>query len=166
MENKVFYDHCVNEHNWGQFPCPNENCKFVSYSQYCFKGHTRTHTRENIGKNLTHTCTRKNCGKKFQSMYQLEGHLKLHDNDVIRCFYCQWAGAGYDKYSIHMNTHFRHKTYKCQFCPQAYYETSSLAGHVEFMHERDAEKYSCDHCDFKTYSNKIMYNHKTRMNCK
>ena len=95
MVNKVFYDHCVNEHNWGKFACPNENCEFVSYSQGCFKMHTRTHTRENIGRNLTHTCTRKKCGKKFQSMLALERHLKIHDNDVIKCFYCQWAGAEY-----------------------------------------------------------------------
>ena len=65
MVDKVFYDHCVTEHNWGKFPCSYENCKFVSYSQGCCKGHTRMHTEENTGKNLTETCTRKNCGKKI-----------------------------------------------------------------------------------------------------
>ena len=123
------------------------------------------HTRENIGKNLTHTCTRKNCGKKFANMYKLERHLKIHDNDVIRCFYCQWAGTQYQQYSIHMNTHFRNKTHKCQICPQAFYDHTGLFGHMELLHYRNTEKYKCDHCDFKSYSNKIMSNHKRR-NCK
>ena len=59
-----------------------------------------------------------------------------------------------------MNAHFRNKTYKCQYCPKAFYENSSLSGHIEIMHERDTEKYSCDYCDFKTYSGDIMNNHK------
>ena len=94
----------------------------------------------------------------FQNMHGLKNHLKIHDNDFIRCFYCQWAGTNYQQYSIHMNTHFRHKTFKCQFCPQAFYAAPHLSGHME-IHERDTDKYSCDNCDFKTYSGRIMLNH-------
>ena len=165
MGNKVFYDHCVNEHNWGIFSCPNENCEFVSYSQFSYKCHTRTHIRENNGRNLTHRCTRKNCGKKFRYMSGLESHLKIHDNDVIRCFYCQWAGVLYNEYSIHMNTHFRNRRFKCQFCPQAFYDCTRLSDHIDIMHERDTEKYGCENCAFKTYSQKTLNYHK-RMNCK
>ena len=159
MVKNVFSDHCVNKHNWGKYPCPNKNCKFVSYSQGCFKSHTRTHIGENTGRNLTHTCTRKNCVKKFQYINGLENHLKIHDNDVIRCVYCQWAGIRHYHYCIHMNTHFRNKTYKCQFCPQAFYESNHLSRHME-LHEQDTEKYSCHNCDFKTYSYNSMNHHK------
>ena len=165
MINKVFYDHCVNQHAWGQFPCTNENCKFVSYSQFCLKGHTRMHTTESIARKITHTCTRKNCEKKFGCMAKLELHLKIHDNDVIKCFYCQWAGTEFKEYSIHMNTHFRIKTQKCQLCPRAFYTATALTKHLETMHERSTDKYSCENCDFKTYSADLFYYHK-RINCK
>jgi hypothetical protein len=113
MVKKVFNDHCVNQHKWGQFPCPNEDCKFVSYSQLCFKIHTSMHTRENNGKNLTHRCTKKNCGRTFQKYSDMERHLKIHDNDVIRCFYCQWAGTRFIHFTVHMNTHFRLTNANC-----------------------------------------------------
>ena len=165
MVEKVFNDHCTNEHNWGKFACPNENCEFVSYSQYCFKSHNRMHIIENIGKNLTQACPRKNCEKKFQNMHGLKNHLKIHDNDFIRCFYCQWAGTNYQQYSIHMNTHFRNKTYKCQFCPKAFYDVSAVSKHIDFVHDRDTEKYSCTNCDFKTHSKDYLNIHK-RTCCK
>ena len=160
MVKTVFADHCVNEHNWGEFPCTYENCEFVSYSQFCFKSHTRMHTAKSMGRILTQTCPKKNCGKKFRFMNDLKRHLQIHDNDVIRCFYCQWAGTQYNEYSVHMNTHFRNKTYKCQFCPQAFYTFTAVSKHIETMHERTTDKYSCENCDFKTYSRDIMDHHK------
>ena len=55
MVEKVFNDHCTNEHNWGKFACPNENCEFVSYSQ------------ESYGKNLTQACPRKIARRNFKT---------------------------------------------------------------------------------------------------
>jgi hypothetical protein len=39
MQRGCFIAHCKTEHNWGNFPCPQTNCKFESYSQLCFKMH-------------------------------------------------------------------------------------------------------------------------------
>ena len=29
-------EHCIDEHQWGRYPCEFENCKFVSYSKEWF----------------------------------------------------------------------------------------------------------------------------------
>ena len=122
--------------------------------------HKKTHVTENKGKTLTVTCDRKGCGMKFRANAHLNVHLKIHDNDLLKCSFCPYTGAQRSNYAVHMNTHFRHAPFKCTQCTHKFYQSNVLAEHVELIHERDIEKYSCEICYFKTYSHRIMHRHK------
>ena len=56
-------NHCIDEHQWGEFPCTFENCLFESYSQRCFKLHQLSHFYEQKENLLPITCDRANCVK-------------------------------------------------------------------------------------------------------
>ena len=34
---EALFEHCRVEHNWRDYPCPEENCKFVAYCSYTLK---------------------------------------------------------------------------------------------------------------------------------
>ena len=91
----------------------------------------------------------------------MNDHLKLHDNDVLKCSYCLWAGAQYVNFSTHMNTHFQNRTLKCSKCPMKFYTSDGVSKHLEAFHEKDTEKYSCDICNFKTYTRRGLLHHTT-----
>ena len=137
MTADCFVTHCASEHNWGAFPCTFSNCKFEAYNQYCLKTHLRSHITENTGKYLTVTCPRKNCGMRYKSNSNLQVHLNVHDNILIKCTFCSWAGAKFFHYSDHMNTHFKMKSYKCTKCSKAFYRSDHFNTHVEQVHARN-----------------------------
>jgi hypothetical protein len=85
-----------------------------------------------------------------------------HDNDVRKCSFCPWVGIEAHTYANHMNNHFRNKPYKCNKCDEKFIAQNSLNKHFEALHEKDPEKYSCDTCDYKTYSSGTLYNHKKK----
>ena len=96
---------------------------------------------------------------KFVSDSKLLKHLNVHDNVLIKCSFCPWAGAQFENYCFHMNTHFKIKSHKCSKCTEKFYRGIDLQTHIESLHEKDLDKYSCDVCDFKTYSSKNLYYH-------
>ena len=72
-------------------------------------------------------------------------------NDVLRCPFCQFTGVGHIALSIHMNTHFRNRPYKCAKCDEKFYTKKVKDDHEENIHEKDGTKYKCSLCDFMTY---------------
>ena len=106
-----------------------------------------------------HTCDRKNCGLTFYSNFYLEMHYKIHDNDVLRCPFCQFTGVGYHTLSIHMNTHFRNRPYKCSKCEEKFYTKKVKDDHEENIHERDGSKYQCSLCNYMTYGRTLLHYH-------
>ena len=159
MSRGCFIDHCINKHGWGTFDCHYSNCKFQAYSTFCLKKHLQAHVTENRGKNLISTCPRKGCGMKLQSHSKLQDHLNVHDNILIKCAFCLWAGGQFANYSLHMDTHFRIKSYACLKCNAAFYRTGLLQVHIEAEHEKDLEKYSCAYCEFQTNMTRNLYYH-------
>ena len=122
--------------------------------------YSKTHVKSNNGKNQSITCDRKDCNRTFQGDFDLQKHLRIHDNNVTKCFYCQWGGVQGQKYSLHMNTHFRVRPFKCEKCPERFYELHPLQKHVDSFHERDFQKYSCGLCVYTTNTSDKLYSHK------
>ena len=87
-----FIDHCKIVHNWGKHPCPHKDCKYEAYSEHCFKIHINSHSREKNFDTKKSRCDRKNCGRFFHNEFDLKNHLRIHDNDLMKCLYCQWTG--------------------------------------------------------------------------
>ena len=165
MVSGCFIDHCINEHGWGTFDCHHSNCKFKAYSTFCLKKHLKSHVTENRGKNLILKCPRNNCGKKFAKDLTLKQHLNVHDNILIKCSFCPWAGAIFGNYKLHMDTHFQIKSHACSKCRAAFYRTGQLQEHVEVAHEKDLEKYPCEYCTFQTTASRNLYNHMKSKHC-
>ena len=126
----------------------------------CLKMHLKTHINKTNTKKLTVTCNRKDYGKRFSCDASLKEHLKIHDNDIFKCAFCPWGGAQFDQFSSHMNKHFRKKLFECSQCPDRFYKANSLNQHMEAIHEKDLEKYTCEICQFKTYAKANLNNHK------
>jgi hypothetical protein len=162
MVQNCFVEHCIETHGWGIFPCLFENCKYEAYSEMCLKHHLRTHKQETDAKILTVRSARANCGKRFKSDFTLQEHYQIHDNILTRCAFCQWGGVKSSEFSIHMNTHFGNKPYACSKCPKRFYATGTRTVHFQAFHDKDEEKYTCDLCDFKTYTNPNLFLHKQK----
>jgi hypothetical protein len=83
----------------------------------------------------------------------------MHENVLVKCPFCLYAGVEYGKFLIHMNVHFKIRNFKCTVCDDRFYDRSSVNKHEEALHEKDETKYSCKKCDFQTYGQQILYNH-------
>ena len=151
MNSGCFIEHCQQGHNWGKYPCTYSNCNYQSYSPKSFKIHQdKTHVRESKTITFSIKCDRKDCDRSFRSPTELKRHLQIHDNDVIKCTYCQWGASRYKDFLTHMNAHFRIKLYECEKCPEKFYVLDSLKTHLTAYHEKDHEMYGCCFCEFKT----------------
>jgi hypothetical protein len=99
MTADCFYDHCIQEHNWGTFTCTNENCKFESYSPHCFKLHAHSHLYEQKDKLLEFMCDRKNCGKRFARRALLGTHLRI-GSEIRFGSYCDFCLSGQNRQNL------------------------------------------------------------------
>ena len=127
------------------------------------KKHVKSHSRiTNIADTISFYCDRGNCRKSFSREGHLERHLKLHDNNLLRCYYCPWGGNQYSGFVIHLNHHFRLKPFQCTFCVSAFYQKQSLDRHEESFHDKILDRYKCKHCDFKTHHKICLFAHKEK----
>ena len=104
-------------------------------------------------------CDRGDCGKTFINKNGLIKHLRLHDNDVIKCFFCPWVTGSPNEHQPHLDHHFNTAQYKCEKCPRTFFRKISLDRHFEISHEVIKDKYKCEICDFKTCSKNNYFQH-------
>ncbi|XP_022907334.1 zinc finger protein 492-like isoform X2 [Onthophagus taurus] len=71
-----------------------------------------------------HRCTLSGCNVRLQNMEKLNYHIKCHSDT----------------------------TFKCPECNEAFAFWKPLTGHLWRQHKIDMELFSCDKCDYKTYS--------------
>ena len=140
---------------------------FVNFFRFwASKKHVqRFHLTTTTGGKLEHTCTRGNCGKRFGNSNVLESHLNVHDNNLLKCYFCQWAGPAGQV--IQVKTHIlRHLSaigpYKCNFCTDRFFRKRHLIIHENNKHDIVEDRYRCENCDFKTYSQTSYYTHKRK----
>jgi hypothetical protein len=94
---------------------------------------------------------------EFLSDSKLLLHSNPHDNIFIKCAFCAWAGAKFENYQFHMNTHFKIKMFSCAKCNATFYREIDLKSHVASVHETG--EYFCEHFKFKTTSSNNLYYH-------
>ena len=125
--------------------------------------HVAAHLRPTTG-SLEFTCKEAACGKQFRDTMALRRHELLHDNGLIDCYFCPWRGNPYQNVDIesHFNSHAGQKNHCCDFCGAKFTKKSNLRQHLEHKHERKADRYKCEKCDFKTHSSQLMWVHKNK----
>ena len=104
-------------------------------------------------------CDRGDCLKTFKNTHGLTKHLRLHDNDVIRCFFCQWVTGTPHELRPHLDHHFETPQYKCSKCGRAFFQKNNLDFHFEITHEIIKDKYRCKFCDYRTWSKNALFGH-------
>ena len=60
---------------------------------------------------------------------------------------------------IHLNTHFKIRSYKCSFCDDRFYKANNVRIHEEATHDKIENRYKCKKCDFQTYSRWFLCDH-------
>lgn len=158
-------EHCIDEHQWGRYPCEFENCKFVSYSKFNMHYHVKyTHTSATWKlfekrfyaelTDITIPCIFPDCIQKFtmrksESQGDLERRLKMHkrrhlDLGYVRCSLCNWKGVEH-QYKFHLVVH-RRNAFPCpvSHCDKIYKSFKHLNSHILALHVGDT--YHCSLC--------------------
>ena len=109
-----------------------------------------------------YVCDRAECGKSFPYQTKLDLHVRLHDNNLLRCLFCPWQGAQEDNLQKHINHHFKFRPMSCSFCNASFYSTSNRKDHEDRFHEKMNDRYKCSLCPFTHYSKDGMRFHKLK----
>ena len=64
------FEHCRVEHQWKDYPCLEDNCKFVAYSSTSSKQHALFHFKA-IKAQKEFICSKQNCQATFHNRIQL-----------------------------------------------------------------------------------------------
>ena len=88
-------------HKYGEYPCRDEFCSYVGYSQKNVNLHFKVHTMRSI-KRFANKCPISKCHSTFGSLHELEKHLRIHNNDLHQCQFCAFRFIHETNYKIHL----------------------------------------------------------------
>ena len=108
------FEHCRSKHLWGDYPCPEENCSFVAYSETALKKHVVFHSQPPTS-HRDYPCSMANCKASFPGKYGLQRHLNVHNNIQLNCIFCPFTTGEPDKLLIHQRSHFNIRDYQLGF---------------------------------------------------
>ena len=94
-------------------------------------------------------CLKPNCQAAFDRQGKLDEHMRIHNNELNKCDYCQFRYVKTSHYKEHLNKHFQIRDYKCDECCSTFTSMTNLNHHLA-MHE--GITYCCLIC--KTYESR------------
>jgi len=142
--------HCISVHKWKVYPCPYDYCKFEAFSQRSYKTHVSSHRTISKCRSIENVCDRGNCGKRFGLRSDLQKHLKIHDNILLKCHFCPWTGVNSIPLVEHLNHHFDIRPYPCSFCDLKFFREEGRVSHERIIHENIPKVFKCGSCDFES----------------
>ena len=153
------FTHCRIEHQWGEYPCKEENCNYIGYSETTLKHHSSRFHAELCSFNNAYPCSKRNCRATFQSRSLQKVHENIHDNVLIKCVFCPFTCVEPSSLSKHYRVHFNVRNYQCNQCQMSFY--TKAESNLHFRQKHSGETTKCPLCDFEsTYQN--VYNHLAR----
>ena len=147
LASDCLFQHCRDEHDWGEYPCAHDNCKYVAFSATNLKQHSsHFHSLYKKHKFQGFACTCAGCKATFAEHHKLLQHMKIHDNDVVSCVFCPYRNAEPVALIRHQRLHFNSRDYKCIICETGFTTQSALNSHIELRHSDETAK--CPLCKF------------------
>lgn len=141
--------------------CKNEldaECSKESENEAGRDNNNRNATDQNCHQEIvilpTLDLTQSNAERMFTNIIKGDGIVKYSDQrSVYKCIapLCKAAFQDVQKLNYHMASH-NDTSFKCLECDEIFSFWKPLTGHLWRMHKIDMELYSCDKCDYKTYS--------------
>ena len=160
MPNPALVDHCLEKHEWRDYPCTQRQCNFVAFSRSSFNRHLGFFHKKSKSKHFEHKCSI--CKSTFTYETDLKRHLKIHNNEVDTCAFCQYRTTDWRSLRHHEYVHFGIKKFQCPQCPKKYTQIADMRKHFEGAHEGLRAK--CPLCPYVSQKhnvqNHILYKHK------
>jgi len=158
------YDHMKTVHNYYDIPCEKADCSFVAYSEDSLRRHKQAF--HGHGQKITdygvHSCPY-SCKVSFRYPSQLERHVRVHQNRVVSCSYCQYRTVNHeDGLQTHLKIHFNIKDFECEICNKNFATRNKLMIHKLYVHNKD--DFVCIYCKFTTSKERDFKAH--RLSCK
>ena len=124
--------------------------------------HVNSHKKNVSGGSVEFMCDRGDCGKMFSDQFKLAKHTDLHDNKLIRCYFCPWGAPAGESATrkVHLNQHISKAELKCDYCERTFFKMSHLKSHIQIKHEIIPGKYKCEKCGWKTHCLSYLQRHK------
>jgi len=149
--NEDLANHMIKEHKYGDYPCTYDHCDYVAVSKKTLNRHRLMH--KNLSENNGwYKCLKPNCQSAFAHQGNLDVHMRIHNNQLDKCDYCQYRYIPAKDYRDHLNKHFRIE-FKCDECSATFTSKANLVQHST-MHE--GITYCCLIC--KTYKTATKHN--------
>jgi len=156
-------DHMKTVHNYYDIPCDKDDCNYIAYSEDCFRRHQASF--HGHGQKVTdygvYPCPY-SCKVSFRYPCQLDRHLRVHENRVVSCSYCQYRSKHFEGLQTHLKIHFNIKDYTCEICNKKYATRNKMKVHERTVHAR--EDFVCNYCNFSTPKHRAYKIH--RLSCK
>lgn len=153
-------DHCLEKHEWRDYPCTQRQCNFIAFSRSSFNRHLGFFHKKSKSKHFEHKCSI--CKSTFTYETDLKRHLKIHNNEVDTCAFCQYRTTDWRSLRHHEYVHFGIKKFHCPKCPKKYTQIADMRKHFEGAHEGLRAK--CPICNYVSQKhnvqNHILYKHK------
>ena len=158
---KALVDHMTNEHAYGNYPCDKPFCQFVGYSTGCIRKHeTMFHGEGRRVPSRKYSFPCKYCPFHGKDNHVLEKHLRIHENRLIKCEYCNYTSANEQHTHEHILHHFQVRNHHCSLCETSFITKAGLKNHIR-IHLKDFTCISCSE-SFETRKN---YDHHVK-SCK
>ena len=141
------FEHCRLKHQWKDYPCKEENCKFIAYSSMALKRHAQFHSMPPTTQHQFN-CSKQKCKWTFVNMWKLQRHENTHDNILLKCVYCPYTCVEDSSLTMHQRIHFNIRDYKCDYCDRAFKQQGELNKHFNSQHS--GVKTKCFKCDYES----------------
>ena len=141
------FEHCRVKHQWKDYPCPEDNCKYIAYCIMALKRHSFFHSNPPTTQYQFH-CSKNNCNWTFGDQWNLQRHENTHDNILLKCIYCPYTCVRETSFLMHQREHFNIRDYKCEYCNLKVFKSQGeLNKHFNNYHSGITTK--CFKCDYE-----------------
>ena len=141
-------DHCKKVHDFKDIPCTFSNCNFIAFNQRGYTQHTTSfHSKHRVFTSDKFRCPFPDCRSSFSKENNLEGHVRVHENNLFPCVFCPYRTPNPIELNNHYRRHYKIYEFKCDLCERSFVKAAHLNSHLENFHQM-GEVFKCHLCTY------------------